>query len=371
LRETDGNAATCRFLRNKLGDDMSDPYNGPWSWMAADLEDQNEWIIWLTGEQIAEIDNAYRAALSAGATIAGLTRDAFPLPTFWALVAEIQDRLENGRGIVVLRGLPALDYSKEALRLIYWGLGLHLGSAVSQSSQGDLLGDVRDFGASPHTSTGRGYMSSHHLGFHTDTADVVSLMVLRPSKSGGLSLIANSVAIRNEISRTRPDLLAELYKPFYWSWKGYQANGEIGYYQQPIYSEYGGKFSSRDIKTHIFSAQEDFPELPRLTDAQKEAMSLINTLANEPRFHLSMMFEPGDIQLLNNHVTLHSRTGFEDYPEEERKRHLLRMWLSMPNTRDLSPLMSAIYRDQRGGTVRGGFPLRTGGYSFETVKARD
>ena len=81
--------------------------------------------------------------------------------------------------------------------------------------------------------------------------------------------------------------------------------------------------------------------------------------------------EPGDIQLLNNHVTLHSRTEFEDWPEEDRKRHLLRMWLSMPNTRELSPLMGAIYQDQRGGTVRGGFPSRTGAHSFETVKAQD
>ena len=352
---------------------MTDDYSGPANWMADDLQGhEEEWIVHFTPQQIETIDRALRSARQAGATLATLTRENFALPGFETLVADVRERLENGRGIVVLRGFPALNYGKDDLRLIYWGLGLHLGTAVSQSSKGDYLGDVRDFGADPHSSKGRGYMSKQHLGFHTDTADVVALMVLRTAKSGGLSKIASSVAIRNEIARTRPDLLELLYKPFYWSWKGQEAAGEKGWYQQPVYSEHKGKFSSRDIKTHIFSAHEDFAdELPPLSEKQMEALMLINTLADEPRFHLSMMFEPGDIQLLNNHVTLHSRTGFEDYPEEDRKRHLLRMWLSMPNTRELSPLMSAIYRDQTGGVVRGGFPSRDGTRSFATVKAQD
>lgn len=350
---------------------MADDYTGPANWRAKDLEDELEWIIHLTPEQIAAIDAALKAARAAGATLPTLTRENFPLKGFDTLIADVQNRLENGRGIVVLRGLPALQYKKDDLRLIYWGLGLYLGTGVSQSSKGDLLGDVRDFGADTHSSTGRGYMSKQHLGFHTDTADVVVLMVLRSAKSGGLSKIASSVAVRNEIARTRPDLLEVLYTPYYWSWKGQEAPGEKGYYLQPIYSEHKGKFSSRDINTHIKAAYADFPELGPLPPKLNEAFELVQAIANDPAFHLSMMFEPGDIQLLNNHITLHSRTEFEDYPEEDRKRHLLRMWLSMPNTRDLSPAMGAIYKDQRGGAVRGGFPSRTGNHSFETVKAQD
>lgn len=351
---------------------MSDDYNGPANWLAEDLKDESEWIIHLTEAQIKAIDHALQAAKANGATLPTLTRQNFPLEGFDALVAEVQDRLENGRGLAVLRGFPALNYGKDDLRMIYWGLGLYFGTGVSQSSKGDLLGDVRDFGADTFSSKGRGYMSRQYLGFHSDTSDVVVLMVLRTAKSGGLSRIASSIAIRNEIARTRPDLLELLYQPFNWSWKGQQAPGEKGYYQQPVYSEHKGKFSSRDIHTHITAAHEDFAdELPPLTDKQKEALALTQQIANDPKFHLSMMFQPGDIQLLNNHVTLHSRTEFEDWPEEDRKRHLLRMWLSMPNTRELSPLMGAIYRDQRGGAVRGGFPSQTGTHSFETVKAQD
>jgi hypothetical protein len=272
----------------------------------------------------------------------------------------------------VLRRFPALNYTKEQVHLLYWAIGLHVGTPVSQSSTGDLLGDVMNFGADVNSSKGRGYMSRQHLGLHTDTADIVALMVTQVAKTGGLSMIASSVAIRNEIERTQPDLLKVLYQPLYWSWKGQEPPGEKPYYQQPIFSEHDGKFSPRYIKTHILSAHEDFPELPPLTDIQQKAMSAVDILATlDPRFHFSMMFEPGDIQFLNNHVTYHARSEFEDHPEPERKRHLLRMWLSAPNTRTLSPSMGAIYQDQRGGAVRGGFPSRTGTYSFETVAAKD
>ncbi|MDW5442360.1 TauD/TfdA family dioxygenase [Polaromonas sp. SM01] len=349
----------------------ADAYHGKSNWLAADMADTREWIIQLSPEKIADLDHALQEAKNAGISIDKLTKQNFPLTVFDKIVPEIQDRLENGRGIVVLRGLPAQKYSRDDLRLLYWGMGLYLGTAVSQSSKGDLLGDVRNFGQDVNSATGRGYMSKQGLGFHTDTADVVALIVMRTAKSGGRSMICSSVAIRNEIAATRPDLLDVLYQPFYWSWKGQEAPGEMSYYQQPIYSEHDGKFACRHIATHILAAHENFKELGPLPEKQLEAIKLVNKLANDERFHFGMMFEPGDIQLLNNHVTYHARTEFEDYPEDDRKRHLLRMWLSMPNTRGLSPQMAPIYQDQRPGVVRGGFPSRTGKYSFETVQAQD
>lgn len=342
----------------------------PADWRAADMVDTTEWIITLDKEQVSTIDNALQTAKTVGATFATLTKESFPLPGLEPVFADILRRLEEGRGIAVVRGFPALDYAKDDLRLIYWGIGLHLGVAVSQSSKGDLLGDVMNFGQNVFSSTGRGYMSRQQLGFHTDTADVVALMVLRPAKSGGLSKICSSVAIRNKIARTRPDLLEVLHQPFHWSWKGQEAPGEPPCYEQPIYSEKNGKFSSRYIRTHI-SAAQDFPEIPRLTALQNEAMDMITACANDPAFQLRMMFEPGDIQFLNNHVTYHARSEFEDFEEPDRKRHLLRMWLAVPNSRDLDAGMSTIYQDQTGGVVRGGFPSRTGTHSYETVAAQD
>jgi alpha-ketoglutarate-dependent taurine dioxygenase len=211
-------------------------------------------------------------------------------------------------------------------------------------------------------------MSREWLGFHCDTTDVVGLMVLRTAKSGGRSMFASSVAISETIASTSPELYEILQQPFYWSWKGCEAAGAVPYYQQPIFTRHEGRFASRYIKTHILSAQE-FPDVPRLTEEQQAAMTAIDRLAMDPEYHYSMEFEPGDIQFLNNHVTYHSRTAFEDYDETDRKRHLLRLWLATPNSRALSSSMSAIYRDQSPGAVRGGFPSKSGKRVFETKVA--
>ena len=335
------------------------------AWMPSDLEDQGRWIHTLSKEEIADIRQALAGAKAEGLGFDTLTKENFRLRVMPDTLAETLHGLEHGLGLSVIRGLPAQEFTKDELRLIYWGIGLHLGTPVTQSSKGDVLGDVKNFGDKVHSATGRGYMSRERLGYHTDTADVVCLFVLQTAKSGGLSMFCSSIAIRDEIARTRPDLLKVLYEPFTWSWKGQEAPGEAPCYTQPIYSEQDGAFSSRYIRPHIMGAQE-FPEVPRLTPLQLEAMELITTLANDPRFHHAMMFEAGDLQFLNNHVTYHARTEFDDYPEEERRRHLLRMWLAVPNSRALSPSMSAIYRDQRSGAVRGGFPSRTGSHVYET-----
>jgi len=339
---------------------------GPNDWRGPEMLDRKDWIHQLTLEEVAELVSALTTVRSRGKTMETMTREDFPLPTVSAVIAKARDYLENGAGLFLLRGFPAGDYSKAALRIIYWGIGLHFGTAVSQSANGDILGDVRNLGVDKDSPKGRGYTSSQKLTYHTDSCDVVGLFVLRTARTGGLSMIASSVAVHNEIARIRPDLLEVLYQPFHWSWQGQEEPGTTPYYQQPVFHFHEGKFSCRYVRTHIISGQR-FPEVPRLTPLQEEAMALFDSLAGSEQFHFSMMFQPGDIQLLNNHVTVHSRTAFEDYDEPERKRHLLRMWMSVPNSRALSPAMSTIFRDQRSGAVRGGFPSRTGRLVYETV----
>ena len=311
-----------------------------------------------------------QSAKRAGHDCASLTREAFPLDDMLPVIERIRDRLENGLGLHVLRGVPTWNYQKPDLRLMYWGLGLHLGTPVSQSRNGDLLGDVKNFNIDIKSHRGRGYTSKQRLDFHTDSCDVVALFVLNTAMQGGLSMLASSLAIHDEIKRTRPDLLELLYQPFYWSWREQEPPGDLPYYPQPVYTVEQGRFSSRFVPGHIRNGQR-YPDVPRLTDAQVEAINLIETIANDPRFHFAMMFQPGDFQFLNNHLIYHARTDFEDYPEPERCRHLLRMWLSVPNSRPLSPLMSTIFRDRTPGAVRGGFPSRVGTHFYETRVTTD
>lgn len=342
--------------------------NSPADWFGPALAKLDDWIYRLTADDAAEIAAAVTAARERGKTLETIEKDDFPLPGFSKRIAYARDFIENQRGIYVLRGLPTEPYTKDDLRLIYWAFGKHLGTAVSQSKDGDLLGDVRNFGVDINGPEGRGYKSKQKLSFHTDSVDVVALMVLRTAQSGGTSMIASSVAIHNEVARTRPDLFDVLYQPYPWSWQGQEPAGEPGWYMQPLYSMTNGKFACRYIRVHVRNSQR-FDDAPRLTEKQVEAMDYIDSLSAREDIHLSMTFEPGDIQLLCNHTCLHSRTAFEDYPEEDRRRHLLRMWLAVPNSRTLSPGFATIYRDQRGGTVRGGFPSRTGQHHFHTIGA--
>jgi hypothetical protein len=179
-------------------------------------------------------------------------------------------------------------------------------------------------------------------------------------------MVASSVAIHNAILRERPDLSDVLYEPFIWSMQGQERAGEEPFYPQPIFTSHEGCFSCRYIRGQIKNGQR-FTAAPRLTSKQIEAMDMVDRLAADPAFHFVTNFQPGDLQLCNNHVVMHARTAFEDHPETERRRHLLRMWLSVPNSRPLSPLLGRIYKDRRPGSVRGGFPAKIPGQIvFET-----
>jgi hypothetical protein len=340
------------------------------NWRGPEMAQSSAWIHAFSAPEIAEIEAARAQARARGKTLASLEREDFPLPRVAPALAAARARLETGPGLHLFRNFPAERYDKDELRLIYWGLGKHLGTAMSQSSVGDLLGDVRNIGSDVNSPTGRGYRSNQRLSFHTDSCDVTGLFVLRVAKSGGTSMLASSAAIHNEILRRRPDLCAALYEPVAWSWNGQEPPGEKPWYLQTVYSQHDGHFACRFIYGQIRNAQR-FPDAPRLTDAQSEGMAMIETLANDPAFHFAMLFVPGDLQLVNNHVLYHARTAFEDHPEADRHRHLLRMWLSVPNSRPLAPGFSTIYQDRRPGAVRGGFPTRTGKYQFETIVATD
>ena len=341
-------------------------YEHPADWRGSDLEKREDWIHRFTPAEVAEISAALAHARSLGKTMETLTREDFPLPTVSARLEHSRQVLEEGLGIFQFRGFDVAPFSKDDLRLIYWGLGKHMGTVVSQSSDGDLLGDVRNIGLDIMSPKGRGYKTNQKLSFHTDSCDVVALFVMRVAKEGGLSLIASSVAIHNEIARKRPDLLEVLYQPFPWSWQTQEAKGDRPWYFQPIFSMCEGKISCRYIRGHIRNSQL-YDDAPRLTPQQIEAMDYYDSLSASPDFHLTFMFEPGDVQFVNNHTCLHSRTSYEDWPEPDRYRHLLRMWLSVPNSRPLAEGMGTIYRDRSRGAVRGGFPTRTGKYIYESV----
>jgi len=168
--------------------------------------------------------------------------------------------------------------------------------------------------------------------FHTDGADIIGLLCLRTSKSGGASRIVSSVTVFNEVLRRRPDLAPVLFRDFYWHYFEPQMPAPV-HFVRPICSRKGGGLNTFFIPWYIRRAQE-LPDVPPMTAEQTAALELLEATANDPSLYLDMEFLPGDIQLLKNSVILHKRTTYEDWEDPARKRHLLRLWLSAPDFDD-------------------------------------
>ncbi len=297
------------------------------AWRGAEQAHRQDWVYRLSSAEVADLDRCVDAAAGCGRPLHELGLEDFAFDAMGGAIAEWMRELERGRGFVLARGVPVDRYTAEQARIAYWGIGLHMGTAVSQNAAGDLLGEVRDTGADPSDPSVRLYKTRESLGFHCDGADVIGLLCLRTARSGGQSRIASSVSVYNELLQRRPDLVPELYENFHWDRNEEQAPGEAPYFDLPICHFDGERLRTFYIGWYIRGAQRH-AEAPRLTTAQNEVIDLIDEICEEPEFHLAMDFEPGDIQWLKNSVILHARTAYEDEVEPERRRHLLRLWLT-------------------------------------------
>ena len=327
------------------------PVEGRAVWLGSDLAKTDEWIHRLSDDEIAELDAALRQTQERGLAIIDIGRDDFPLPTLGPVLVELQDQVVNGRGFVLIKRIPVERYTNEEAQTIYWGMGTYWGDAVSQNGKGHVLGHVKDLGMAEGDPARRGYQTTLKLRYHTDSCDIVGLMCLAKAKSGGLSSIASSAAIHNEVLRRRPDLMDVLRGDFYMDRKCEVPDGKLPYVAAPVFNYDHGYMTCFYPRGDIDYAQR-FDAVPKLNDEQLEALTLMDTLAED--FSLKMDIELGDIQLLHNHVILHARTTFEDYPEFERKRHMVRLWLSAPNGRPLPPSFAERYGSIEVGSVRGG-----------------
>jgi len=254
----------------------------------------------------------------------------------------------DGRGIVMMQNFPVERFDREGTAIAYIGLGAWLGQTMSQNKFGHILGHVKDLGGDYSDPLTRGYMTRAEMRFHTDACDYVGLLCLQASKSGGASRIASSVTVYNRMLESRPDLVKVLTEDFYRSRSGEVSAGDLPYFKQPIFSFTDGYFSATGVGAVIDKAQ-DLPGVPRFTAAQKEAVDLYRQTVEESA--LDIDFQRGDIQFLNNFVMLHTRREYEDWPENERKRHLLRLWLYDPAGR-------IIPAEQRAGRFGSGVNVK-------------
>jgi hypothetical protein len=346
------------------------PITGPVAWIGADLARTMDWIWPITAPAAGELDAALAAVKRRGLAWPDIRREDFPIPGFARTLAEIRRELEDGRGVVLLRGLPVDRYTEDELRQLYFGIGAHLGTARYQNSRGELIGEVRDevrvFGAvsqpampgreatAPPTSRYKA-RSSGPLRFHTDRTDVVALLCVRQAQAGGESKVVSSVAVHNEILARRPDLHALLFQDYHRSREGEESGGERKHYALPVWGLRDGRFTSQYSRTFVEAAQR-LPGVPPLTSAQDEALDLLAEVAEELCYEMTLV--PGDIQLLNSHVTYHARAAYVDDAQSRRDRLLFRLWLSMPNSRALPRGFEVLWGRIEAGALRGGIEQR-------------
>ncbi|MCF2870144.1 TauD/TfdA family dioxygenase [Octadecabacter sp. G9-8] len=331
------------------------PFTGPSAWVGRDMQmREDDWLIHLTPPQIVELETAAAHYLSLGRDVGEITADAFPLPTFSAHLRDLADTLLNGHGFEVLRGLPTATYTQETAATIFCGIGAHLGRARSQNAAGHILGHVRNIGADANDANTRIYQTDARQTFHTDSADVVGLLCLRDAQVGGMSLLVSAETIANRMADTRPDLLDLLFGPIATDRRGEVPVGADPFMTIPVLSWHDGHLTVFYQRQYIESAQR-FDAAPRLTPKHIEALDLFDALANDPELHLSMQLQPGDMQFVYNHSQLHDRTGFTDWPDPTQRRHLLRLWLSIPDDRPLPEVFRQRYGSieigNRGGII--------------------
>ncbi|HEY4372433.1 MAG TPA: TauD/TfdA family dioxygenase [Burkholderiales bacterium] len=310
------------------------------AWSGASLRGTQSWITHLSSAEIADIDHALSHAKTLNRDLFTLTRDDFPMPLMANRFAATRGELEGGRGFTLLRGLPIARYSVEEARLLFWGLSLHLGEPQEQDGAGNRMHNVTNTGMRVEkTNNVRSFQTDDELTFHCDGGDAFMLLCMKTAKSGGISKLVSAAHLYNEILRRRPDLIDVLQQPFHFDTRGQHLSG-TRFQSVPIFNVFQGRLSMLYKRRYLRTAQE-YPEVPKFTRGQQEAIDLIETLTNDPDVQLTFYMEPGDLQLANNYAVLHARSKYEDFDEPERRRHLLRAWVTLPNGRALPPAFAA------------------------------
>ena len=308
---------------------MKQAITGPAAWKGADMAGDTSWLHHLSAPVLATLDAALAHVQAQGLKFPDFGKEDFPIGDWAQQLHAYSDELENGRGFLVLRGLPVERYSEAQIQILYYGIGLHMGVPVRQNPKGDLLGLVMNVGDVTKKTT-RVYETNLYLPYHSDPSDVVGLLCIRKAKQGGLSSLVSVAAIYNEILQKHPEYLGLYYRTWYFS---HLCEDQPSL--SPIFSHNDGKLSCRYLRQYIELGHE-IRNLP-LSKVEIEALDLFDEIMHREDFRLDMMLEPGDLQFANNYAVLHSRNEFEDHGVHELNRKMLRLWVKMPNARTLAP----------------------------------
>lgn len=319
-----GDFRTYHQVKREPAAEMN-PVVDPAAWTPDDLGDVDGWSYHFTERDISELMDGIRAVGEKGTSLVAIERADFPLTGLAETLEEVRRELLDGRGVVLMRGFPIDQLSREEQAIGYLGLGSYLGERIPQNKQAHVLGHVKDLGGTKRDANTRGYLTNEEMWFHSDSTDFVGLLCLHGAMSGGESRVASSVTVYNRMLAEAPELARALIFDFYYTRHGEHNPGEDPWYRQPVFAFADGYFSACGYSEYIQKAQ-GLPGVPPLIKEQREAVPVYRRIVDESA--IDMQFRPGDIQFLNNHVMVHARRDYQDCPETGSKRHLLRLWLN-------------------------------------------
>lgn len=314
------------------------PVIDPADWRGDELAQRSDWIFQLTDKDVDSLvgmsERIRRQIHDDPNKLLELRAGDFDLGGAEEVVRSVRQTLKDGLGLALIRGLPVGAMDRLNALTIYWAIGRRLGEARSNNADGDMIGHVTDLGKDYRDSNTRGYQTRAEMDYHCDQTDLVGLMCVRTARSGGVSKVASSVAVYNELVRRHPELLTVLTQPFCWSKHGETDPDDKGFYESPVFNFLDGYLCTSFGPKHIEKGHA-LPAAPDMTPEQRKAIATTESIADE--LHLSMELQVGDMQFLNNSVALHTRTEYEDWEEPERKRLLWRLWLMAPDIRPHTP----------------------------------
>jgi len=302
-------------------------YRNPQAWIGREMAARTDWIHVFDPSELQEIEQAVRTADASGRELLELNGGNLPLPQLAPKLRALRRELLDGRGFHLFRGLPVERWSPRQTAIAFWAIGLHLGEPVSQNGKGHVLGHVTNLGLNYADPEVRGYQTNARLPYHTDSSDLVGLLCLRTSQAGGLSSLVSSTTLWNALVTQHPEHARTLMADFPRTRWGEIPAQKQKWSSNPIFVPGDGRVFASYVRSAITKGQA-MPEVPRVTPAMIAALDQLDALAADPELHLDMTLEPGDLQLVSNWTIFHSRTAYQDWPQPERRRHLLRLWLA-------------------------------------------
>ena len=308
------------------------------AWTRSDMDEDKSWIYRLSEDEIVELESSFIELKKKNIPHSEIAKQDFPLMNLDSKFEALQNEIEDGRGIAVLKGVPIEGKSIDEIEVLYAAISSHIGTSIYQDTKGSLIDHVTDRGLNYDDISVRGYTTNAKLTPHCDSGDIVSLLCVRPAKSGGLNTLSSSITLFNEMFENHEELLEPLYNGYHYNIRGNGPPGEfedMTAHRVPVYSYYKGKLSCRFNAKAILTS-EQIPGVPKLSQLEKDAVNKLAELSMLEKFSYQLMLEPGDLLLLSNYSVFHTREAFVDWEDLDRRRLLLRKWINIPNSRDLT-----------------------------------